>query len=745
MAEMKVALVTGGSRGIGKACAIELAKAGYDVAISYAGNEEAANKTIEELQELNVKAKSYKFDVSDKEACAKAVEEVIAEFGTMNLGTPTSGAYISKTAGGPSTSSAWSYTDFLPINGTALMFTCPEHSNATLLSVALAIAFYTSNDQSTYIANTGISPISGTTGNYKWIVVSVPATAKYFRASILNAISSSYQIIELYTYNSVYTSDKNLAVASSPNLDSSSIDFHNLAPNKIFYKTNDTASPQPSNMPYENWQGTLFTLKGTNVNTAQFIVAIGAQRRIHICRSWGAEPGTYSEWREVMFTDMFDNIAGLVGSASLTFTTTKEIKTTTIKLKAQTKYLVRVNGNRDGKIRMFPSTDSSNYAQLLPFKNEIIVYNNVNSEQNLAAYNVNGTADSFALYVYEIGSVEAKIAEIPTRYIVSKESHEADFTSVTECFLALKDDVSPKIIEIWEGEYDIYQEYLDASIPVCPSLKDENTSVYQEATENFWKYCVFVPKNSHVIGKGVVKLKWMPDPDDLPTGQTLTWAQCRAVSPINVMGSMTLENVEIYCKNGRYCIHNDTVGLAPYAGSVQKYINVKCYKYQSDNGAADTPSGNTDIYGTYHATGFGMGRSMLHYYENCEFHCFGTTQNYDGRAFYGHTNQRYNGVNITEEQSGEIVMNNCIMETPASQCLKLGNSGSVQRNVRVKFNDCYFSGRIDAINESGSDPVANAYDITFLNCGEVSVKYQDPDNPYTPKGYRTTVTIVPYS
>ena len=85
MAENKVALVTGGSRGIGKACAIELAKAGYDVAISYAGNEEAANKTIEELQALNVKAKSYKFDVANKDACAKAVEEVMAEFGRIDV------------------------------------------------------------------------------------------------------------------------------------------------------------------------------------------------------------------------------------------------------------------------------------------------------------------------------------------------------------------------------------------------------------------------------------------------------------------------------------------------------------------------------------------------------------------------------------------------------------------------------------------------------------------------------------
>ncbi len=81
----KLALVTGASRGIGKACAIELAKAGYDIAVNYAGNVEAANKTVEELKALGVQAEAFKFDVSNQEAAAKGVEEVLAKFGRIDV------------------------------------------------------------------------------------------------------------------------------------------------------------------------------------------------------------------------------------------------------------------------------------------------------------------------------------------------------------------------------------------------------------------------------------------------------------------------------------------------------------------------------------------------------------------------------------------------------------------------------------------------------------------------------------
>lgn len=81
----KLALVTGGSRGIGRACALKLAQAGYDVAINYAGNEEAANKTVEEIKALGVDAQAYKFDIADNEATAKAIEEIVAKFGRIDI------------------------------------------------------------------------------------------------------------------------------------------------------------------------------------------------------------------------------------------------------------------------------------------------------------------------------------------------------------------------------------------------------------------------------------------------------------------------------------------------------------------------------------------------------------------------------------------------------------------------------------------------------------------------------------
>ncbi|WP_276369805.1 3-oxoacyl-ACP reductase FabG [Chryseolinea sp. H1M3-3] len=63
---MKYALVTGGSRGIGRAISVKLAEAGYSILINYKSNEAEANKTAEMVREKTVQAELLKFDVSKK-------------------------------------------------------------------------------------------------------------------------------------------------------------------------------------------------------------------------------------------------------------------------------------------------------------------------------------------------------------------------------------------------------------------------------------------------------------------------------------------------------------------------------------------------------------------------------------------------------------------------------------------------------------------------------------------------------
>lgn len=85
MSENKVALVTGGSRGIGRACALKLAEAGVNVVINYAGNDEAAEKTVKDIEAFGVKAAKKKFNVADKEAVDNAIKEIVEEFGKIDI------------------------------------------------------------------------------------------------------------------------------------------------------------------------------------------------------------------------------------------------------------------------------------------------------------------------------------------------------------------------------------------------------------------------------------------------------------------------------------------------------------------------------------------------------------------------------------------------------------------------------------------------------------------------------------
>ena len=85
MTEKKTALVTGGSRGIGRACALKLAKSGCDVIINYAGNVDAANKTVEDIKALGADAGAYKFDVSNKAEVDENIAKIIEKYGRIDV------------------------------------------------------------------------------------------------------------------------------------------------------------------------------------------------------------------------------------------------------------------------------------------------------------------------------------------------------------------------------------------------------------------------------------------------------------------------------------------------------------------------------------------------------------------------------------------------------------------------------------------------------------------------------------
>lgn len=76
----RVALVTGGTRGIGEAISLGLKEAGYKVVASYAGNDEAAKKFTEQTG-----IPAYKFDVGNFDECKAAVEKIEAEVGPVEV------------------------------------------------------------------------------------------------------------------------------------------------------------------------------------------------------------------------------------------------------------------------------------------------------------------------------------------------------------------------------------------------------------------------------------------------------------------------------------------------------------------------------------------------------------------------------------------------------------------------------------------------------------------------------------
>lgn len=85
MGEQKIAVVTGGSRGIGRAIAVELAAHGYQVVITYKANDEAAEETLRLIREAGGSAEAVKFDVGNAAEAESAVNDLLGRLERIDV------------------------------------------------------------------------------------------------------------------------------------------------------------------------------------------------------------------------------------------------------------------------------------------------------------------------------------------------------------------------------------------------------------------------------------------------------------------------------------------------------------------------------------------------------------------------------------------------------------------------------------------------------------------------------------
>ena len=89
--ENKIAIITGGSRGIGKAIAMKLGKLGASIVLNYRSNNDVLKSTIKELEELNINVIAVQADISDYKECEKMMKIAVDNFNTIDILVNNSG------------------------------------------------------------------------------------------------------------------------------------------------------------------------------------------------------------------------------------------------------------------------------------------------------------------------------------------------------------------------------------------------------------------------------------------------------------------------------------------------------------------------------------------------------------------------------------------------------------------------------------------------------------------------------
>ena len=266
-----------------------------------------------------------------------------------------------------------------------------------------------------------------------------------------------------------------------------------------------------------------------------------------------------------------------------------------------------------------------------------------------------------------------------------------DYSTLTECLIALKDDGRKKIIYIYPGEYNIYEEIGGSTFGL--SIDD---------TVSNWKdVSVIVPPNTSIIGLGKVVLNFYPSTSEISTKGS------QLLSCLNVIyENCTIENISIVCGNCRYGIHDETGGDAPNGQHI--YKNVSIIK-------ASTRMGMSQAFGC----GFSSGEVLQ--FNNCYF--------YAPRLPFSCHN---NGSSIID--NAMIKADNFIFDSDSNTdaSIRFGNVNGHQVEVEVGFYSCYIKNQIDIKNETSTER-PNAFNVTLLNSGNPTINILSTTNIYEPK------------
>ena len=437
------------------------------------------------------------------------------------------------------------------------------------------------------------------------------------------------------------------------------------------------------NEPVANFVGIVYTLSyTTEEKPGNYQVAVAMRTSEVYVRAFINNVG-WSEWKRGVNVDSLEDMAITTGGI---FTTTQQF---------QDAFQGDVDNLTPNKIVCMGSGGIQ--AENKPYSDFVgnivtICYNEIlkpgdcqmaydrNKGIYFRQYVFKSTGNYFTPWVSIYGEAEYHVGE--TR----------EHTSLIALFKELNDkDVRlPKVIYVDGGTYDIFQEYLDAGVAVPP----DNVSV-----SNYFNYNVFVPRNTRVVGLGQVDLVWNPDASMLTAAQSKTWC------PINIRYGCELENINIYVKNGRYCIHDDSHNAANDQEVRHVFKNVHA-KYEKSS---------TDGYGLNNVTGFGFSEKNIYLFENCTFEMVGKGNG----CLYGHGTS---SKTADKKNSPTITIKDCVFIAASGRdAIRLQNLTTALLDIRTTISGCKVIGNL----KLDCYPTSNVqgFNVEMLNSGNPNVVY----------------------